>query len=335
MNQIVFDENDLYDQGCIPAYWYNSTTCERIPYYCGRARCFRPECLKSWATRRLAICNDLIRKIGRPRFFTLTIDRSHTVSEAWDMIAAWWAVFRHKIRRWLEKLDMPKMKYFAVLEAHKDGYPHIHGFWNFYIKKSVLSQLWSECAPGYIVDVQAVDNEQMASDYLFTELGKYLGKAQSINGARMAGHRKRTFWRSKGLYTDYELDRQEPGLHNGEWTLVMKGGSHAKKKQSREDLEGTYSADTKEGTGAGSPDMEAKEPENERPENKETTGSEGENKPGDTERKGEIDYGISSERQQEYTFCAESGGTGISDGSYQELSNHRASGRNFANVGEQ
>jgi hypothetical protein len=184
----------------------------------------------------MAICNDLIKKLRRPRFFTLTIDRSHSIEEAWRLISTWWKAMRDKIRRWLEKLDMPKMVYFAVLEAHNDGYPHIHGFWNFYIQTNVLSRMWSECAPGYVVDVRAVDNEKQATDYLFSEIGKYLGKEQSIRGARATRYRHRTFWRSKGLLTDFELDKKNRVKDNKGWTLV-KEKKRGKTQQERPNME--------------------------------------------------------------------------------------------------
>lgn len=304
----VWNESEIYAESCRPMFWYNQETGERVPYFCNSARCHRPECVNAWARKRLAMCNDLIRKIGKPRFFTLTIDRSHTVSEAWDMIASWWAKLRHKIKKWLCKLDMPKMKYFAVLEAHKDGYPHIHGFWNFYIQKSVLINMWSQCAPGYIVDVRAVDNDDMASDYLFTELGRYLGKGQSIQGARMAGHRKRTFWRSRGLHTDYELDKMQPGLHNGEWTLIKEYTHGSAKKRSRENLEGTCSATPEEGARAGSPDMEAEEEAGSgRPHGEASARAAHEDKRANKENQGELDYGDQEERYEVYSTSIQSG----------------------------
>jgi len=313
MLQTIWSEQEVFEESCRPMYWYNSRTSERIPYKCGSARCNRRECVESWARKRLAICNDLIKKIGRPRFFTLTVDRSHTVAEAWDMIPAWWKAMRDKIRRWLEKLDMPKMKFFAVLEAHEDGYPHIHGFWNFYIPVNVLSSMWSKCAPGYIVDVRAVDDDNQASEYLHTEMGRYLGKGQSVNGARMAGHRQRTFWRSKGLKTDYELDKERNMCDNREWTLI-KEYRHGSKKRSREDVEGTCSTTSEEGSRTGCANLETEEATGgRRPECEASARPAREDKRANQENQGELDYGDPQERHEEYPERAQSGGECIPD----------------------
>ena len=332
---MVWSETELFREGCRPMYWYNQTTGERVPYFCNSARCHRPECVNNWARKRLAMCNDLIRKIGKPRFFTLSIDRSHTVAEAWDMIGAWWNHMRIKVNRWLKKLDMPPMKYFAVLEAHKDGYPHIHGFWNFYIPQNILSHMWSQCAPGYIVDVRAVEDDQMASDYLFTELGKYLGKGQSIQGARMAGHRKRTFWRSRGLWTDYELDRMEPGLDNGEWTLI-KEYRNGSKKRGREDMEGTCSPALEEGIRTGGAHLETEGAQGgRRPEGETSARPAHEDQCADQENQGELDYGDPEERYEGYPGCTKSGEKCISYYGNKELPGDSDSGRDFPYSGEQ
>lgn len=286
----VFDEKDLFQASCRAMYWYNTITCERMPYYCNSARCFRTECLEHWARKRIAICNDLIKKIDRPRFFTLTVSTDTPASEAWNMVSTWWKAFRYKIRHWLDKMGLPKMVYFAILECTKKGMPHIHGFWNFYIPKKVLSYLWSKCAPGYIVDVKIVEDKKAASDYLCTDIGKYLGKKQSIDGARMAGHRKRTFWRSVGLYTNYELDNRNTPSDNKGWTLI-KENSHGKTKQKRSDMETACGTISEEGTRGSIQEVDS--PESEGSAMQETRSlhrEEGCNERGDKEAKAEWCY---------------------------------------------
>lgn len=229
---------------CQSWYFQHSTTGERILYNCNSVRCGEPGCVQAWTRKRMAILNALIKEHSLTRFFTLTIDRSHSCREAWNQISTWWNKFRHKLKYHMSKFkDIPGyypkvFKFVAVLEAHKDGYPHIHGFWNIWIPEKVLSSIWSKAAPGYMVEVSQIDDSKSASEYLTTEMGKYLGKAQSIQGARMAGHRQRTMWRSKGLYTKYELDRHEPGLYNGDWTLV-KEDYYGSEERKGTDLEGT------------------------------------------------------------------------------------------------
>ena len=239
MGRVIWSERPFFEAGCRPMMWFNRVTHERRPYYCNSARCHRKECVENWARRRMAIANGLISKYGLTRFFTLTVDRSMSLSEAWDSIHAWWKVFRDKVRYYLSKTER-KLQYFAVLEAHKDGYPHIHGFWNVFVRQKYIAKMWSESAPGKMVHVKAIEDSKSASDYLGLDMGKYLGKDQSVKGARNAKHRQRTFWRSQGMKTEFELDR-ESKIGYTDWELV-KERYNGKTKRTRQDMEGTCCA---------------------------------------------------------------------------------------------
>lgn len=314
--EVLFDERNLFLESCRPMYWYNTITFERVPYYCNSPKCFRPGCLEHWSRKRLAICNDLISRYGLTRFFTLTVDRSMQPAEAWKMISTWWESFRHKVKGWLRKLGRPALKFIAVLEAHKDGYPHIHGFWNIYIPQNILADIWAECAPGEIVHVEQVKDSKSASEYLGTEMGKYLGKEQSVNGARMAGHRKRSFWRSKGLYTKFELDKREK-VRDTEWTLV-KEFKNAKEKWQGDDMEAACQPLPEESIGAGQPKLETQARKSVTgEENQVPAGTEGQGQCRDSQTQGELDYGYETERYESNSRCAKSSGACVPDNAVQ------------------
>lgn len=234
MDTIVWSEKPFFYEGCRTMMWYNRKTQQRAPYYCNGARCNRKKCVENWARRRIAVANGVIQKYGLTRFFTLTVDRSMSCSEAWESMNGWWRTLRSKLRYFLSKTDR-KLKYFAVLEAHKDGYPHIHGFWNVFVRQEYLEKLWSESAPGYVVWLEAIQDSESASKYLGMDMGKYIGKEQSVQGARMANHRQRTLWRSQGLRTDFELDSKQD-VCDTDWELIKE--NNYGKTHERQDMEG-------------------------------------------------------------------------------------------------
>lgn len=241
--------------GCGKWFFQSIETGEKRIYLCNSARCIHQECQDRWARKRIAIANGLISKHGLYRFFTLTIDRSMDMWDAWNEIPAWWKIFRDKVR-WYLKERKEKLKFFAVLEAHKDGYPHIHGFWNHYIPVKDISRMWSESAPGKMVWIEAIDDAKTAADYLGTEMGKYIGKKQSIDAAMTVKKGNRTFWRSKGMYTDYELDRKKNICDSKEWTLV-KENYYGEEERKGSDMEGTCRPVPEESPGRSIPEVDS------------------------------------------------------------------------------
>lgn len=241
------------------------------------------------------MANDLIKRYHLTRFFTLTISRKYDENISWQNISAWWATFRHRMKRLAKDYGI-RLQFFAILECHKDGYPHVHGFWNIHIEQEDLSRIWSECAPGHIVDVRTVNDTENAADYLGMDVGKYIGKKQAIDAGRKVAKRKRTMWRSKGMRTDYELmkksvDNECDPDYTRVWVLdkhpipIVLEEEHEKKLEGSI-LEGTCSTVPPEGSETGFSDMETEVRTHERVEGQETTGAESENKRGDTPREG-------------------------------------------------
>ncbi len=263
----------------------NKVTGEVRTFYCNSPKCAHEECNLAWCRKRVAIANDLVRRYGLTRFFTLTIDRSLTKKKAWELMPYFWSKFRKRMKRYGET-EGKDFKFFAVLEATKSGFPHVHGFWNLWIKKDKLIEIWRKCAPGYIVDVKAVRDDEDASRYLGEGVTKYLGKQQSIDGARLAGHRARVMWRSAGLLTEKELDKKARKGYS-EWTL-LKEGTEYEAEQERRNLEGTHRADTEESAEPGGKDMEAEVRSLQHVKDKEVARATGEDKLRNTEREGEV-----------------------------------------------
>jgi hypothetical protein len=256
---------------CGVDYWYNTTTGACQEFRCNRGRCDNPECNQAFAKRRVAMATDLVRQYGLTRFFTLTVGRSMTLDESWQMIAHWWSLLRHRLKRYCKQRGFD-LKYFAILECHKDGYPHIHGFWNVYIPTSVLSQMWSEVAPGKMVWLEVVTDESKAAEYVSKQLevAKYIGKDQVANASKRVQPRKRTMWRSKGLMTEFERRKKaldsEAGDKYNEWVpltkhellnVMCKELEHGKDEQGRQDVERALQALPDQSTRECIKDMEA------------------------------------------------------------------------------
>lgn len=254
-------------------YWYNTITGACQVFKCNRGRCDDTECNKAFAKKRVAMATDLVRQYGLTRFFTLTVGRSMDIDGAWQMIAYWWSLLRKRLKRYCEQRGID-LKYFAILECHKDGYPHVHGFWNVYIPTRTLSAMWSEVAPGKMVWLEVVTDEDKAAEYVSKQLevAKYIGKDQVASASKMVQSRKRTMWRSKGLLTEFERRKKaldsEAGDKYTEWVpltkhellnVMCKELEHGKEEQVGQDMEGALPAVSEEGAGSSKPVMEAQE----------------------------------------------------------------------------
>lgn len=286
--------------GCQHWILYNRATGMSTYFSCNSPRCSRAECNECWARKRIAMAQNLISKYHLTRFFTLTISRKYDADISWQSISTWWHTFRQRMRRLAIDYGI-RLQFFAILECHKDGYPHIHGFWNIHIDHEDLSRIWSECAPGHVVDVRTVDDSLDAADYLGMNAGRYIGKKQAVDAGRKVRKRKRTMWRSTGMKTDYELhkislDNECDPDYTKVWILdkhpipVVLEDSHETEQQGCE-LERTCSTTSEGGIEESRRVMEAEVRTDERSEGEEVTESESENQCGDTPREREVDYG--------------------------------------------
>lgn len=204
-------------------YFENSVTGEKLPFRCKSGRCERQECRDFFCRKRVATICNVLPKYGLTKFFTLTLDRSMPVWQAWDDISYLWAKMRRRLYREAKKAGI-ELKFVAVLEQHKDGYPHIHGFTNLWLHKSLWSMHWYEVGGGKNGSrIEGVKDLTNCGEYVTKELNvaKYVGKDNVVGALQHVKKGKRTFWRSKGLKTDYEL---KPKVES-EWKLV-KGKNH-------------------------------------------------------------------------------------------------------------
>ena len=182
--------------------WYNKKTGETGVFFCGGASCGRAYCQKLYYLKRVRLQSDLIIEYDLKRFFTLTMKRNMSAKEAWEQIPLVWA----KARRILVR-ENPGLLFSANLEAHKDGYPHIHGFTNIWLPTHVWSKVFEKCGGGKIAWLEKVDMKNGAiPEYVCKQLGvaRYIGKSQVITARQMLKRRARSFWRSKGMETEYE-----------------------------------------------------------------------------------------------------------------------------------
>lgn len=232
--------------------WFNQATNALEPFFCGSGRCDRQVCRKRFWQRRVTLVGDLVREYNLMKFYTLTMDRSREIHEAWQAISKCW----HSMIRVLTR-KYPDFLYVSVLEEHKDGYPHVHGFTNTWIAQEEWVHHWTNCGGGRILWVEKVSND--ISDYVSKQwnVSHYVGK-QAICGPKERMVR-RTLWRSVGMKTAKEM--AEP---SNEWRLVKghlfddgKERENGASEQSRKDLEGARWPVIEACPGTGSAVMEA------------------------------------------------------------------------------
>lgn len=109
-------------------------------------------------------------------------------------------------------------KFVSILESHKNKkYPHIHGFTNIWMSQKKWSSMWNDCGGGHRVWIEKV-KENGISEYVNKqiEVAKYVSKENLTAGYKNRNNH-RTFWRSKNLKADFELD---PGDRNSKYILV-------------------------------------------------------------------------------------------------------------------
>jgi hypothetical protein len=153
-----------------------------------------PDCVD---TRRRQLMADVMK--GAPTVF-LTLTIKHVEGETADgackrLVDAW----RRARRSWCKRQSIKKLPFFAVVEATKAGWPHLHVMLrNTWIDQKWLSAFMLDAIASPIVDIRKIDNAGRAAGYV----AKYTGKA-----AHKFGTAKR-YWCSQ----DYKVraDKEKP-----------------------------------------------------------------------------------------------------------------------------
>ena len=121
-----------------------------IPLSCGRRTC--PQC-----NRRKA--NRLKRRLRAAQWgqttklWTLTVDpKKLSREEAWRTLNKRW----HQVHRAILH-EVPKFRYFKVIETHKSGYPHIHFLTAAYIDWYKLQQACINAGLGEVIHFRKGD----------------------------------------------------------------------------------------------------------------------------------------------------------------------------------
>lgn len=178
-------------------------------FYCGKASCPKAICQGLFRGKRVKLLTALIPEYHLTRFFTLTLDREMDIEKAWQELPHIWSKMRKRLNRSFENF-----LFVAVLEAHKDGYPHIHGFMNTYVDKHDFTDMWVECGGGKITWIEKINCVGDVSEYVSKQVGRYLSK-QNLCLAKCRVGKQHTLWRSLGMRADFE--KKEP---SGEWQLL-------------------------------------------------------------------------------------------------------------------
>lgn len=144
------------------------------------------------------------------RFITLTIDpavggdpesRLRLLSHAWKVI----------IKRLRREHPSADIEYMAVVEATKNGEPHLHILARCpYVPKKVLSNWMRELAHSPIVDIRKVTGVKQAVQYV----AKYISKAPAQFGAAKRYWQSRRYRLSKDDYKPNEEAYKNP------WTII-------------------------------------------------------------------------------------------------------------------
>lgn len=224
--------------------WENRVTKEHHPFLCRKGRCDNPECRKIWANSRISRISYIVQEYSLDKFFTLTLERNISLEKAWGDISYLWGKMRHRLKREAKKAGID-FHFIAVLEAHKDGYPHIHGFTNLYLEVEGWSRHWQECGAGKIVWVEPVKDSVKVGRYLNKQLdvAKYVGKDNILNALDYLPKRRRTIWRSKRLYDALEKEKmaltsgRECGKIEVKWILLRRRKEDAQTERQRPNME--------------------------------------------------------------------------------------------------
>ncbi len=131
---------------------------------------------------------------GKYVLITLTLKRDIEKQDAWCYINSWVSRFLKRFRDYLRKVKrFKRFDYLAVIEFHRDGYPHVHILARFpFVSVHKIYEWWrdnqKQLSEFQGVDVKFIGSHENAKAYVL----KYLTKAQN------------TYWR-------YEVFQDENG----------------------------------------------------------------------------------------------------------------------------
>jgi hypothetical protein len=125
---------------------------------------------------------------GRPnKFATLTIQRdgTRTARQARALISKAWPKLRHLIDK---RLGVKNTPFFAVIEKHKSGWPHLHlALVMEYVDQAWLSNQWKRLTGSPIVHITQVRSQR--------HLARYVAKYMSKDLAQFGTHKR--YWCSQ------------------------------------------------------------------------------------------------------------------------------------------
>ena len=108
---------------------------------------------------------------------TLTLKRSIPICVAWANIGSWISRFLNRLRTYFYRRGR-KIRYFWVIEAHKDGYPHVHILISFPFLPIEKLQSWWAYADPQGIDVRFIGSDvKQVRNYVL----KYLLKGQYVD----------------------------------------------------------------------------------------------------------------------------------------------------------
>jgi len=282
----------------------NKTDNRHHDFFCGSMRCENPECQRKFVWRRREIMDGVMEQYGLNRFFTLTLDPKKVnggIYDAWDEIANMWQKMRKRINRYCMTDHGQPFVFICIVEAQKNGMPHIHGLTSNWINKMQLRKHWQECGGGR-TNIQAVRRPKNAGNYM----AKYMGKEEILAAAEYTLPGTRTIWRSRGLLTEKEkwdrmyVEWKKAFMLPAEWELY-KGSADTLRSELDERLPEALWTLSEESHVTGKPGVPEEEASGEYEQDSCVAEAERGDKCEDTSRKEEIEYGYQKKRNEEYT----------------------------------
>jgi hypothetical protein len=175
---------DQYHKGCYLQghYLYNSSDQRIMPLHCNRYSCS----LHGWKKKaRLQKAIEIeLRKFKNIRFWTFTLSSASFDSpeEHYRVLAKAWRKFLTECRRnsILTNFEQ-KFQYVKVIDSHKSGFLHFHGFFDRYISIYKIYAIWTAAvhwaskstAVGSSCWVKSLGSAKIASNYV----AKYVTKS--------------------------------------------------------------------------------------------------------------------------------------------------------------
>jgi hypothetical protein len=135
---------------------------------------------------------------GLYRFITLTFHRGISIVEAWKNVNRFVSACLHRVRTKLRRMYKVELQYFWVIEAHKDGYPHVHLLLsvNKYVKGltfevflKMLQESWVDDNGNRLCEPQGVDIKYLGRDV--RKVKQYILKYLVKDHANIWGYKER------------------------------------------------------------------------------------------------------------------------------------------------